>query len=194
MKEVEEPKLIELEKPKLIEPEKPKLIEPEKPKLIEPEKPKLIEPEKPKLIELEKPKLIEPEKPKLIELEKPELIELEEKNKSNKITPHKELIELEKENKSDQITPQFYKVQDEIIDTFEEKGEQTIPTKDNNFITLKTDIQTEIIEQEKINANSVNELGEINNIVDVCAKDKKIFERIQKVLFKIIIFCLFKFI
>ncbi|PBC32684.1 hypothetical protein APICC_05341 [Apis cerana cerana] len=153
------------------------LKELEKPKLIELEKPKLIEPEKPKLIEPEKPKLIEPEKPKLIELEKPELIELEKKDKPNKITPHKEL---ENKNKSDQITPQFYKVQDEIIDTFEEKSEQTVPTKDNTSITLNTDIQTEIIEQEEIDENSVNELGEINNIVDVCAKDKKIFERIQK--------------
>lgn len=132
--------------------------------------------------ELEKPNLIELEKPKLIELQKPKLIELEKVN---------ELIELEKENKSDQITPQFYKVQDQIIDTFEEKGEQTIPTKDNNFITLNTNIQTEIIEQEEINENFIKELGEINNIVDVCAKDKKIFEKIQKVLFIIIIFCLY---
>lgn len=112
----------------------------------------------------------------------------------------KKLKEPEKQSQSDQVdlTSQFYKMytQDKIIDTYEEKSEQTIPTKDNFHIELNIN---EAAKQEtfqiEIDESISNELGKIDSIIaDICAKDKKIFERIQKVLLKIITFCLFKFI
>ncbi|XP_068966317.1 putative leucine-rich repeat-containing protein DDB_G0290503 isoform X2 [Bombus flavifrons] len=107
----------------------------------------------------------------------------------------KELKEPEKQSKSDQVdlTSQFYKMytQDKIIDTYEEKSEQTIPTKDNfrtelNINSLGSNyVQNEATKQEtfqiEIDESISNELGKIDSIIeDICAKDKKIFERIQK--------------
>ncbi|XP_050471128.1 GRIP and coiled-coil domain-containing protein-like isoform X3 [Bombus huntii] len=107
----------------------------------------------------------------------------------------KELKEPEKQSKSDQVdlTSQFYKMctQDKIIDTYEEKSEQTIPTKDNfrtelNINSLDSNyVQNEATKQEtfqiEIDESISNELGKIDSIIeDICAKDKKIFERIQK--------------
>lgn len=124
-------------------------------------------------------------------------------------TVGKELEEPEKQSKSDQANlTSFYKMyaQDKTIDTYEEKGEQTIPTKDNfrtesSVNSLGTNyVQNEVAKQGKsspveMDENVSNELGKIDSIVeDICVKDKKILERIQKVLFKTIISRVFKFI
>lgn len=124
-------------------------------------------------------------------------------------TINKELQEPEKQSKSDQVnlTSQVYKLhtQDKIIDTYEEKNEQTIPTKDNSRVKLSTNslgtnhIQSEEIKQKKsqigIDKNVVNEVGEIDHFMEnICIKDRKIFEIVQKVLFTKIIFCVFKLI
>ncbi|KAK1124750.1 hypothetical protein K0M31_006112 [Melipona bicolor] len=109
-------------------------------------------------------------------------------------TVGKELEELEKQSKSDQAnSTSFNKMytQDKTIDTYEEKGEQTIPTKDNfrtesSVNSLGTNyVQNEVAKQGKsqveTDENVSNELGKIDSIVeDIYVKDEKIFERIQK--------------
>ncbi|XP_076749040.1 uncharacterized protein LOC143422347 [Xylocopa sonorina] len=117
----------------------------------------------------------------------------------------KELEDPQKESKSNQInlSSELYKMhtEDKILDTYEEKSEQTIPTKDYDHTELKTNsvsminTQYEVPKQRKSqteinnNNNNRNETeNTVYNIEDICIKDRKIFEGIQKVLLKIIIF------
>lgn len=116
------------------------------------------------------------------------------------------------QSKSDQVnlTSQSYKnTVDKIIDTYEEKNEQTVPTRDNNHVEYNdlttqisntnhaqtsstSHVQQEVPSKEKleheVDGRVLKELGEFYHSQDVCAKDKKVFERIEKVLLIIFIF------
>lgn len=102
----------------------------------------------------------------------------------------------EKQSKSEQVSlsSQSYKthVNDKTMSMYEEKSEQTIPTRDNfnSEVSVKPsgieDAQSvTIMSKEKINmeVNDTQETRELEeiNYENVPAKDKNTFEKIQKV-------------
>ncbi|XP_053983584.1 uncharacterized protein LOC128878931 [Hylaeus volcanicus] len=117
--------------------------------------------------------------------------------KSNTISQDSLAIK-ENQSKSDQIdmSLQSFKsyVNDKQIDTFEEKNEQTIPTKDNFHAELSTNTSNINNAQHKTGSSkekiqpvvdkdimqNVNELKEVYSIKDIPVNEKKMLERIQK--------------
>ncbi|XP_043252208.1 uncharacterized protein LOC122397237 [Colletes gigas] len=108
--------------------------------------------------------------------------------------PTKEKQKSDQTNSSLHLLKPYTK--DKKMDTFEEKNEQTIPTKDNFHIELSTNtsninnaqleatakggkVQT-VVDQNVM--QEMNELKEVYSTQDIPIKDKKMFERIQKVL------------
>lgn len=108
----------------------------------------------------------------------------------------------EKSNKSNQINlnPHSLKtyVSDKVVNTHEEKSEQTIPTKDNFHIETSTNnsnvniMQTEVLIKQNSQIKAERDITEENgnlkeiysNIDSVPVNDIELFEGIQKVLFK----------
>ncbi|KOC62177.1 hypothetical protein WH47_03935 [Habropoda laboriosa] len=112
-------------------------------------------------------------------------------------TVSQKLQESEELSKSAQknLTSQLYKVytDDKIIDTYDEKMEQPIPTKDTFHTKLGVNnsnmnyVHQEAVRKEKfrseIDKSIVDEIGDIDlDAEDICAKDKKIFDKLQKEL------------
>lgn len=106
----------------------------------------------------------------------------------------------EKSHKSNQINfnSQSFKtfVSDKVVDTYEEKNEQTIPTKDNSLTEASTNnsngniMQFEEPSKEKAQIEVDTNLIQKNNGLkefyynpeDIYTEDRNYFERIQKVL------------